>query len=71
MESARMVMNEYLDKKLRVLNMHDEEPKICLMVTEKQKINIQFKSIEDETRTIYTNRARSNNFVTVQQLSGQ
>ena len=71
MESARMVMNEYLDKKLRVLNMHDEEPKICLMVTEKQKINIQFKSIEDETRKIYTNRARSNNFVTVQQLSGQ
>ena len=71
MESARMVMNEYLDKRLRVLNMHDEEPKICLMVTEKQKINIQFKSIEDETRKIYTNRARSNNFVTVQQLSGQ
>ena len=35
-----MVMNEYLDKKLRILNMHDEEPKICLMVTEKQKINM-------------------------------
>ena len=35
-----MIMNEYLDKKLRVLNMHDEEPKICLMVTEKQKINM-------------------------------
>ena len=71
MESARMVINEYLDKRLRVLNMHDEEPKICLMVTEKQKINIQFKSIENETRKIYTNRTRSNNFVTVQQLSGQ
>ena len=58
MESARMVMNEYLDKKLRVLNMHDEEPKICLMVTEKQKINIQFKSIKDETRKIYTNKKK-------------
>ena len=47
-----MVMNEYLDKKLRILNMHDKEPKICLMVTKKQKINVQFKSIEDETRKI-------------------
>ena len=26
-----MVVNEFLDKKLRVLNMHDEEPKICSM----------------------------------------
>ena len=26
-----MVVNEYLDKKLRELNMHDEEPKICSM----------------------------------------
>ena len=51
-----MVMNEYLDKKLRILNMHDEEPKICLMVTEKQKINVQFKSIEDETRKIFVNK---------------
>ena len=51
-----MVMNEYLDKKLRILNMHDEEPKICLMVTEKQKINVQFKSIEDETRKIFMNK---------------
>ena len=51
-----MVVNEYLDKKLRVLNMHDEEPKICLMVTEKQQINVQFKSIEDETRKIYMNK---------------
>ena len=47
-----MVMNEYLDKKLRILHMHDEEPKICLMITKKQKINVQFKSIEDETRKI-------------------
>ena len=38
--------------------MHDEEPKICLMVTEKQKINIQFKSIKDETRKIYTNKKK-------------
>ena len=51
-----MVMNEYLDKKVRILNMHDEEPKICLMVTEKQKINVQFKSIEDETRKIFMNK---------------
>ena len=51
-----MVMNEYLDKKLRILNMHDEESKICLMVTEKQKINVQFKSIEDETRKIFMNK---------------
>ena len=36
--------------------MHDEEPKICLMVTEKQKINVQFKSIEDETRKIFMNK---------------
>ena len=50
-----MVMNEYLDKKLRVLNMHDEEPEICLMVTD-QKMNVQFKSIEDETRKIYMNK---------------
>ena len=48
-----MVVNEYLDKKLRVLNMHDEEPEICLMVTDQQKMNVQFKSIEDETRKIY------------------
>ena len=27
-----MVVNEYLDKKLRVLNMHDKEPKLCSMV---------------------------------------
>ena len=51
-----MVMNEYLEKKLRILNMHNEEPKICLMVTEKQKINLQFKSIEDETRKICMNK---------------
>ena len=51
-----MVMNEYLDKKLRILNMHDKEPKIYLMVTEKQKINVQFKSIEDETRKICMNK---------------
>ena len=51
-----MVVNEYLDKKLRVLNMHDEEPKICLMVTDQQKMNVQFKSIEDETRKIYMNK---------------
>ena len=51
-----MVMNEYLDKKLGILNMHDEEPKICLMVTEKQKLNVQFKSIEDETRTTFMNK---------------
>ena len=50
-----MVVNEYLDKKLRVLNMHDEEPEICLMVTH-QKTNVQFKSIEDETRKIYMNK---------------
>ena len=50
-----MVVNEYLDKKLRVLNMHDEEPEICLMVTD-QKMNVQFKSIEDETRKIYMNK---------------
>ena len=36
--------------------MHDEEPKICLMVTEKQKLNVQFKSIEDETRTTFMNK---------------
>ena len=51
-----MVVNEYLDKKLRVLNMHDEEPKICLMVTDQQKINVQFKSIEGETRKICMNK---------------
>ena len=51
-----MVMNEYLDKKLGILNMHDEEPKICLMVTEKQKLNVQFKSIEDETRKTFMNK---------------
>ena len=51
-----MVMNEYLDKTLRILNMHDEEPKICLIVIEKQKINVQFKSIEDEARKICTNK---------------
>ena len=56
MESGRMVMNEYLDKKLRVLNMHDEEPEICLMVTDQRKMNVQFKSIEDETRKIYMNK---------------
>ena len=50
-----MVVNEYLDKKLRVLNMHDEEPEICLMVTD-QKMNVQFKSVEDETRKIYMNK---------------
>ena len=51
-----MVMNEYLDKKLTLLNMDDEEPKICLMVTDQQKINVQFKSIEDETRKICMNK---------------
>ena len=51
-----MVVNEYLDKKLRVLNMHDEEPKICLMVTDQRKLNVQFKSIEDETRKTYMNK---------------
>ena len=51
-----MVVNEYLDKKLRVLNMHDEEPEICLMITGQQKMNVQFKSIEDETRKIYMNK---------------
>ena len=51
-----MVVNKYLDKKLRVLNMHDEEPKICLMVTDQRKMNVQFKSIEDETRKIYMNK---------------
>ena len=51
-----MVMNEYLDKKLRVLNMHDEKPEICLMVTDQRKINVQFKSIQDETRKIYMNK---------------
>ena len=51
-----MIVNEYLDKKLRVLNMHDEEPKICLMVTDQRKMNVQFKSIGDETRKIYMNK---------------
>ena len=51
-----MVVNEYLDKKLRVLNMHDEEPEICVMVTDQRKMNVQFKSIEDETRKIYMNK---------------
>ena len=51
-----MVVSEYLDKKLRVLNMHDEEPEICLMVTDQRKMNVQFKSIEDETRKIYLNK---------------
>ena len=50
-----MVVNVYLDKKLSVLNMQDEEPEICLMVTD-QKMNVQFKSIEDETRKIYMNK---------------
>ena len=50
-----MVVNEYLDRKLRVLNMHDEKPEICFMVTD-QKMNVQFKSIEDETRKIYMNK---------------
>ena len=54
-----MVVNEYLDKKLRVLNMHDEEPEICLMVTDQQKMNVQFKSIADETRKIYMNKKTS------------
>ena len=49
-------MNEYLEKKLKVLNMHDEEPEICLMVTDQRKINVQFKSIEDETRKVYMNK---------------
>ena len=49
-------MNIYLDKKLRVLNIPDEEPKTCLMVTDQQKINVQFKSIEDETRKICMNK---------------
>ena len=51
-----MVVNEYLDKKLRVLNMHDEEPEICLMVADQRKMNVQFKSIKDETREIYMNK---------------
>ena len=51
-----MVVNEYLDKKLRVLNMHDEEPEICLMVTDQRKMNVKFKSIEDETSKIYMNK---------------
>ena len=51
-----MVVNEWLDKKLRVLNMYDEEPEICLMVTDQRKINVQFKFIEDETRKIYMNK---------------
>ena len=51
-----MIVNEYLDKKRRVLNMHDEKPKICWMVTDQRKINVQFKSIEDETRKIYMNK---------------
>ena len=50
-----MVVNVYLDKKLSVLNMQDEEPEIRLMVTD-QKMNVQFKSIEDETRKIYMNK---------------
>ena len=36
--------------------MHDEEPEICLMVTDQRKTNVQFKSIEDETRKIYMNK---------------
>ena len=51
-----MVVNEYLDKKLRVLNMHDEELEICLMVTDQRKMNVQFKSIEGETRKTYMNK---------------
>ena len=51
-----MVVNEYLNKKLRVLNMHDEEPEICLMVTDQRKMNVQLKSIEDEMRKIYMNK---------------
>ena len=51
-----MVVKEYLDKQLRVLNMYDEEPETCLMVTDQQKINVQFKFIEDETRKIYMNK---------------
>ena len=54
-----MVVNEYLDKKLRVLNMHDEEPEICLIVTDQRKMNVQFKSIEDETGKIYMNKKTS------------
>ena len=46
-----MVVNEYFDKRLRVLNMHDEEPKSVQWVTDQQKINVQFKSTE-ETRKI-------------------
>ena len=36
--------------------MHDEEPVICLMVTDQRKTNVQFKSIEDEARKIYMNK---------------
>ena len=36
--------------------MHDEEHEICLMVTDQRKTNVQFKSIEDETRKIYMNK---------------
>ena len=50
-----MIVNKYIDKKLRVLNMHDEEREICLMVTD-QKMNVQFKSIEDERKKIYMNK---------------
>ena len=51
-----MAVNECLDKKLGVLNMYEEKPKICLMVTDQQKRNLQFKSIEDETRKIYNKK---------------
>ena len=51
-----MAVNEYLDKKLRVLNMHGEEPEICLMVKDRRKMNVQFKSIEDETRKTYMSK---------------
>ena len=36
--------------------MHDEEPKICLMVTDQRKMNVKFKSIGDEARKIYMNK---------------
>ena len=38
-----MVMNEYLDKKLRVLNMHEKNQKSVQWVTDQQKINVRFK----------------------------
>ena len=46
-----MIMNEYLDKKLRLTNMHDEKPKIWSMghTWKKKKNKKMYNFIPSET----------------------